>query len=66
MPGMGHRYESADPRLAGIRIWSVKGFPNHLIFYGPFDGGIEVIHLLHGARDIDAALTEDFMPRPNK
>lgn len=59
MPGMGRLYDSPDPRLAGVRVWSVKGFPNHLIFYRPLDSGIEVLHMLHGARDINAALSEE-------
>lgn len=59
MPGMGHRYETEEPRLAGIRIWFVKGFPNHLLFYRPIDGGIELIHLLHGARNINAVLADE-------
>jgi toxin ParE1/3/4 len=58
-PGIGHRYESDDEGLGEIRIWSVKGFPNHLIFYRPFPLGIEILHLLHGARDIGAALAEE-------
>jgi toxin ParE1/3/4 len=57
MPGMGRRYESSHPRLAAVRVWPVKGFRNHLIFYRPIENGIEVVHLFHGARDLDAALT---------
>ena len=59
MPGMGHLYESSDSRLRGIRVWSVKGFQSHLIFYRPFDGGIEILHLIHGARDIDVVLGDE-------
>jgi toxin ParE1/3/4 len=59
MPGMGHRYESTQPRLAGVRVWSVKGFPNHLVFYRPVQGGIEVILVIHGARDIPTVLAQE-------
>jgi toxin ParE1/3/4 len=58
-PGSGHPHESDEPKLAGVRVWSVKGFRNYLIFYRPFDGGVEIIHLLHGARDIGPALAKD-------
>jgi toxin ParE1/3/4 len=58
-PGSGHPYETDEPKLAGMRQWSVNGFRNYLIFYRPFDGGVEIIHLLHGARDIGAALRKD-------
>ncbi len=53
MPGVGERRESADPRLSGLRVWRVEGFPNHLIFYRTGENGVEVVRLLHGARDID-------------
>jgi toxin ParE1/3/4 len=56
MPGMGEHRESSNPRLSGLHVWRVEGFPNHLIFYRPIDGGIEIVRLLHGARDIDSAL----------
>ena len=59
MPGMGHLYASTDRRLAGVRVWSVKGFPKHLIFYRPSENGIEILHLIHGVRDIPAVLAEE-------
>jgi toxin ParE1/3/4 len=59
MPGMGERHESPHPRLAGLRVWRIEGFPNHLIFYRPIEGGIEVVRVLHGARDIDRALESE-------
>lgn len=37
-----------------MRVWPIRRFPNHLIFYRPIDGGIEVIRVLHGAQDLDA------------
>jgi toxin ParE1/3/4 len=52
MPLMGEQRDSADPRLAGLRVWRVGGFPNHLIFYR-VDDGVEVVRILHGVRDID-------------
>ena len=59
MPGMGERRESPDPRLAQLRVWRVEGFPNHLIFYRPIDGGIEVVPVLHKSRDIDSVLESE-------
>jgi toxin ParE1/3/4 len=29
----------------------MSGFRNHLIFYRPIDDGIEIVRVLHGARD---------------
>jgi toxin ParE1/3/4 len=56
MPGMGEQWPSAHPRLAGLRVWRIKGFERHLIFYCAADDCIEIVRVLHGARDIDAVL----------
>jgi len=56
MPGMGERRESPNPHLAGLPVWRIEGFPNHHIFYRTIDGGIEVVRVVHGARDIDRVL----------
>jgi toxin ParE1/3/4 len=47
------------PRLADLRRWPVSGFPNHLIFYQPTEGGIEVVRVLHGARDLATMLENE-------
>jgi toxin ParE1/3/4 len=54
MPEIGSLCHFADPRLQGLRCWPVSGFKNYLIFYRPIEGGIEVLHILHGARDLAA------------
>jgi toxin ParE1/3/4 len=54
MPGMGRIREFSNPRLQGLRSWPIRGFGNYLIFYRPIADGIEVLRILHGARDIDA------------
>jgi toxin ParE1/3/4 len=51
MPGIGALREVRNPDLKGLRSWPVSGYRNYLIFYRPIDGGIEVMHILHGARD---------------
>jgi toxin ParE1/3/4 len=58
-PGLGEQRHSSNPLLAGLRIWRIDGFPNHLIFYRPIEGGIEIVRVLHGARDIDAVLESE-------
>jgi toxin ParE1/3/4 len=47
-PGMGRRRDELAP--------SLRSFPigNYVIFYRLIDDGIEVIRVLHGARDIDS------------
>src|SRR5437870_3420203 len=51
MPSLGTIYPAADPDLNGLRIWQVPGFHSHLIFYRETSEGIEIIRVLHGARD---------------
>lgn len=53
-PGMGRPRHFPQARLANLRSFGVRGFANYLIFYRPIAGGIEVFHVLHGARDIEA------------
>ena len=52
-PRLGGTYDSNISELAGLRRVSVKGFENYLIFYLPHPGGIDVIRVIHGARDIE-------------
>lgn len=59
-PGMGAVYGLTGVDLADIRFWPISGFRNHLVFYRKLEsGGIEVLRVLHGARDIERALRAD-------
>ena len=42
-----------------MRRFLVRGFDNYLIFYLPQPGGIDVIRVLHGARDIDNIFADE-------
>jgi len=46
------------PRLADIRKRAVVGFRNHLVFYRIDADVVEIIRVLHGARDIHSILGE--------
>jgi hypothetical protein len=37
-----------------LRRAPVKGFMNYLLFYIPRSGGIDVVRVLHAARDIES------------
>lgn len=52
-PGMGRKRDSLAP--------SLRSFPvgNYLIFYRPINQGIEVIRVIHGARDIQSLFEDD-------
>lgn len=55
-PSMGSPVESRRAELAGFRKWRVRDFENFLIFYVPVPGGLEVVRVIHGARDWAAIL----------
>jgi toxin ParE1/3/4 len=58
-PGLGRPWESPLARLAAVRVWRIKGFEKWLVFYRPVEGGVEILHVLHGARDIEQVLGEE-------
>ena len=58
MPELGQMEHFGKKELADLRVWQVRGFKNYLIFYRPIERGIEVIRVLHAARDIDALFEE--------
>lgn len=53
MPTLGSICDSRRPALAGLRLWSIRGFPKFLILYRPLADGIEVVRVVHGRRNID-------------
>jgi toxin ParE1/3/4 len=53
-PGLGRRRKFPKQKLAEIRSWRIKGFENYLIFYRATEDMVHVIHVCHGARDLDA------------
>ncbi len=59
-PGLGARYEADEPLYAELRYSPVSRFRLHLVFYRPVPGGIEVLRVLHGSRDIHGILAEEF------
>ncbi|MBI3651380.1 MAG: type II toxin-antitoxin system RelE/ParE family toxin [Acidobacteria bacterium] len=42
--------------FTSVRQFPVKGFEQHLIFYRPIKGGIEILRVLHSARDFEQIL----------
>jgi toxin ParE1/3/4 len=54
------RYELDHPRLSELRKRSVLGFDDYLVFYRIDADMVEIIRVLHGARDIPTVLGDDF------
>jgi toxin ParE1/3/4 len=56
-PGLGRKWESSDRRITDVRVYPMPGpFRSYLIFYRPLPDGIDILCVLHGARDLDLAL----------
>jgi len=53
MPGMGRPRNFPQARLNNLRSFRIKDFENYVIFYSPIQDGVEVFHVLHGARDLE-------------
>ena len=56
MPKIGFLCGFRKPATRRLRRWPVKGFENWLIFYQPRRDGVEIVHVMHGARDIESLL----------
>jgi toxin ParE1/3/4 len=48
-----------DIRLKDVRMWRVKGFEKHLVFYLPIEEGIRLLHVVHSAVDYNRAFEDD-------
>jgi len=60
MPGIGTRYNPDEPLYADLRDFPISRFPKYIVFYRPMEAGVELIRVLHGARDLDGLLADDF------
>jgi toxin ParE1/3/4 len=58
MPELGGSWESRNPKYAELRMWAVRGFEKHVIFYRVIPDGIEIVRVLHSARDLEDAFGE--------
>ena len=58
MPELGGLFESRIAHFSDMRIWQIKGFPSILVFYRPIQGAVEIVRVLHSARDLAALFGE--------
>lgn len=54
-PAAGTPYIPLSSQTAGIRRWPIRNFPKYLVYYLPNPEGIDILRVLHGARDVDTA-----------
>ncbi len=57
-PKMGVLCGFRKPSTRLLRRWPVKDFENWLIFYLAKRDGVDVVHVLHGARNIESLLNK--------
>lgn len=58
-PGLGKLREFDNARLSGLRSWRIQGFEKWLVFYRFQEEVLEVVRVLHGARDFVAVFDDD-------
>ncbi|MCW0219471.1 MAG: type II toxin-antitoxin system RelE/ParE family toxin [Prosthecobacter sp.] len=51
-PSLGMRPRFSSPRFAGIRFLPAYPYPMYLLFYRELNSEIEVLRILHGARNL--------------
>jgi toxin ParE1/3/4 len=57
-PELGRPRRFAHSSLTGLRSWRVAKFTRHLVFYRFHGGVVEILRVIHGARDLDALFRE--------
>ena len=55
-PELGAIYESDDMVFEGLRVFSVPRFRKYLVFYRVEDDVIDIVRIIHGARDLPGIL----------
>ena len=57
-PGLGAPRDFGGGRLKSLRMHPVQGYKRWLIFYIERPGAIQILRVLHGARDLQALFGE--------
>ena len=58
-PRSGPLYDSGIACQMACGVFQSRAFENYLIFYRPRENGIELIRVLHGARDLATLFAEE-------
>ena len=56
-PGAGPRVEPSVDAIPDLRFWSLAGFRSYLVLYRPIGDGVEILRVIHGARDIGSIMS---------
>lgn len=52
-PALGRERYFENAALTGLRSFGINGYPNYIVFYRIKGDVIEVVRVLHGARNFD-------------
>jgi len=59
LPRMGNSRKVKSRVFPNVRQFPITDFEKHIVFYRPIKGGIEVLRVLHSARDLSRILDDD-------
>jgi toxin ParE1/3/4 len=51
-PDLGRRRDFVHRELAKVRSWPIQGFEKHVIFYRASSTEIDILRIIHSARDL--------------
>jgi toxin ParE1/3/4 len=57
-PNAGALFRTQRSSLMGLRWWSVADFPRYLLYYVVRPDRLDIVRVLHGARDTERELRE--------
>src|SRR2546423_1519627 len=55
-PHIGARHRAGNEALKQLRSYPIRGYRNYLVFYLPSPDGAEILHVIHGARELDGII----------
>ena len=61
-PSIGRYSGFRDPKVNQLRQYPVKGFKNYLILYELTETTIDIVRVVHGARNLEQLLLESENP----
>ena len=55
-PRIGAMCEIDEDRFRDYRFWPIRKYTDYLVIYRPIPDGVEIVRVIHGARDIGRVL----------
>jgi toxin ParE1/3/4 len=56
MPLLGGEWLTGRAAYTGLRFWTLREFPMYVVIYRPLPDGVEILRVVHGARDLGRLL----------